>query len=88
MVSPHDRVEAPSSQVTERQALKTFGKRVRELRKARGWTQEELAEAADLHENYVSRLETGEQEPGLFVILRLARAFEMSAGEVLGHVRG
>lgn len=69
--------------MTERQALKAFGKRVRELRKSRGWTQEALAEAADLHENYVSRLETGEQEPGLFVILRLARAFGSTPGELL-----
>ena len=69
--------------MTERQALKTFGKRVRTLRKGRGWTQEELAEAADLHENYVSRLETGEQEPGLFVVLRLCAAFEVTAGELL-----
>jgi len=56
---------------------------VRALRKERGWTQERLAEGADLHENYVSRLETGEQEPGLFVILRLCRAFEVAPGELL-----
>lgn len=69
--------------MTERQALKAFGKRVRALRKDRGWTQERLAEAADLHENYVSRLETGEQEPGLFVILRLCRAFAIAPGELM-----
>jgi transcriptional regulator with XRE-family HTH domain len=69
--------------VRERQALTTFGKRVRTLRKERGWTQEELAEAADLHENYVSRLETGEQEPGLFVVLRLCAAFEVTVDELL-----
>lgn len=69
--------------MTERQALKVFGKRLRALRLERGWTQERLAEAADLHENYVSRLETGEQEPGFFVVLRLCRAFEITAGELL-----
>ena len=56
---------------------------MRTLRKERGWTQEELAEAADLHENYVSRLETGEQEPGLFVVLRLCRAFGVAAGDLI-----
>ena len=69
--------------MTERQALKTFGKRLRELRKSRGWTQETLAERADLHENYISRLETGEQEPGLFVILQLCRAFDVAPAELL-----
>jgi len=66
-----------------RAALEVFGRSVRERRLARGWTQEELAEAADLHENYVSRLETGEQEAGLLVILRLCRAFEIVPGELL-----
>ena len=56
---------------------------MRVLRKERGWTQEQLAEAANLHENYVSRLETGEQEPGLFVILRLCRAFGVTPGVLL-----
>lgn len=67
--------------------MERFGRRVRELRKARGWTQEELAEAADLHENYISRLETGNQEPGLFVILRLSRALKVGAGELLDMKR-
>jgi transcriptional regulator with XRE-family HTH domain len=70
--------------VQERQALEYFGSCVRNLRKARGWTQEELAEAADLHENYVSRLETGNQEPGLFVILRLCHAFGVAPNDLLG----
>lgn len=69
--------------MTERQTLRVFGKRVRQLRKERGWTQEQLAEAANLHENYVSRLETGEQEPGLFVILRLASALRTTPDALL-----
>jgi len=67
----------------EQAILRGFGQRVRELRKARGWTQEQLAEVADLHENYISRLETGEQEPGLFTILRLCRAFETTPDGLL-----
>lgn len=69
--------------MTERQALKTFGKHLRALRLERGWTQERLAEAADLHENYISRLETGEQEPGLFVLLRLCRALGVTSTALL-----
>jgi len=59
------------------------GRRIRELREARGWSQEQLAEAADLHENYISRLETGRQEPGFFVLLRLCRAFEITPAQLL-----
>lgn len=64
-------------------ALTLMGKRIRQLRKERGWSQEALAEAADLHENYISRLETGEQEPGFFVILKLCRAFEITPAVLL-----
>lgn len=64
-------------------ALRLLGQRIRQLRKDRDWSQEQLAEAANLHENYVSRLETGEQEPGFFVILKLCRAFETTPGTLL-----
>ncbi len=67
----------------ERAALRLIGRRVRQLRKQAGLTQEQLAEAASLHENYVSRLETGHQEPGLFVLLRLCRALSVPPGELL-----
>jgi transcriptional regulator with XRE-family HTH domain len=69
--------------MVERAALRMLGRRVRQLRKQRGWSQENLAEAANLHENYVSRLETGRQEPGLFVLLRLCRAFQLPPAELL-----
>jgi transcriptional regulator with XRE-family HTH domain len=60
---------------------------VRSLRQARGWTQEALAEKASVHENYVSRLETGRQEPGLLVILKLAAAFTIKPSELLDKKR-
>lgn len=67
----------------ERAALRLLGRRVRQLRKQHAWSQEHLAEVAELHENYVSRVETGTQEPGLFVLLRLCRALNIAPGELL-----
>ena len=58
------------------------------LSPAGGWTQEELAEAADLHENCVSRLETGEQEADLFVIVRLAYVFDLTPSGLLDTLAG
>ena len=54
--------------------LTMFGKTVRELRKARGLTQEDLAEMAHLHRNYVSDVERGTRNISLLNILQLARA--------------
>ena len=51
-----------------------FGRRLRELRKERGLSQEELAFRAGLHRTYVSSAERGERNVALINIERLARA--------------
>ena len=51
-----------------------FGKTVRELRRKRKLTQEELAAKAHLHRNYVSDVERGTRNISLLNILELARA--------------
>lgn len=60
-----------------------FGRRVRELRTARGWSQQRLAEEADLHEIQVSHIERGANEPKLTTILKLAKALRVPAGDLL-----
>jgi transcriptional regulator with XRE-family HTH domain len=60
-----------------------FGKRVRELRTVREMTQEGLAEAAGLNSVQISHLENGRNEPKLTTILALAKAFRMTASELL-----
>jgi transcriptional regulator with XRE-family HTH domain len=64
-----------------------FGERVRELRTERGWSQERLAEAADLNVIQLSNLERGANEPKLSTILRLAAAFRITASELLRSLR-
>lgn len=53
---------------------KRFGQRVRQLRLAKGLTQEELAERAGLHPTYIGGIERGERNLGLDNLLKLARA--------------
>ncbi|HGM5483854.1 helix-turn-helix domain-containing protein [Serratia marcescens] len=49
-----------------------FGQRVRELRKERGWSQEEFADKCGLDRTYVSGIERGVRNPTLEVINVLA----------------
>ena len=51
-----------------------FGLRLKELRDAKGMTQEDLAEKAELFRTYLSRIETGGANPALAVICQLAQA--------------
>jgi len=53
-----------------------FGKTIRRLRLARGWTQEELAHRAKLHPTYIGGIERGERNLGLDNIFKLARALD------------
>ncbi|MFA9476956.1 helix-turn-helix domain-containing protein [Phycisphaerales bacterium AB-hyl4] len=66
--------------------LDRFGTAIRRLRSERGWTQEGLANAADLHRNYVGDLERGKRNPTLHVVAQLADAFELSLSELLEDV--
>lgn len=61
-----------------------FGKAVRRLRLAKNWTQEQLAEHADLHTTYVGGIERGERNVGLENIVKIARALGVSPGTLFG----
>jgi transcriptional regulator with XRE-family HTH domain len=60
-----------------------LGRRIRELRKARGWRQLDLAEQAGINENYVSDLELGRKEACLKTLSTLAQAFGIKLDELL-----
>ena len=60
-----------------------FGKRLRQLRQAAGWTQEQLAEAAGITTTYTSDLERGTKVASLTIMLRLSRAFGVPIAELL-----
>lgn len=55
-----------------------LGRRLQNLRTARGLTQQQLAEAADLDRTYISGLEHGKENPTIGVLLRLAEALQVS----------
>lgn len=68
--------------------LKAFGLRVRKFREALDWSQDQLAEQADLHRTYISGLERGERNVSVLNILRLARALKTTPGKILDHIGG
>jgi transcriptional regulator with XRE-family HTH domain len=63
--------------------IAAFGRVVRELRVAKGLSQEQLAERANLHRNFVSLVERGLTKIALDSLYLLADALEMSASELL-----
>jgi transcriptional regulator with XRE-family HTH domain len=55
---------------------------VRELRTARGWSQEEFAHRAELDRTYVSGIERGRRNPTLDVIVGLAETLEVETADL------
>lgn len=63
--------------------LQGIGERVTELRKRLGWTQEELAEIADLTPQFVSYAESGKRAMRPENLLKLSKALNVSADYLL-----
>jgi transcriptional regulator with XRE-family HTH domain len=63
--------------------LVAFGRSVRETRKERGVSQEELAHLADIDRSYMSSIERGEQNVGLMSMARVARALDVTLSELV-----
>ncbi|HUA74136.1 MAG TPA: helix-turn-helix transcriptional regulator [Solirubrobacteraceae bacterium] len=68
-------------------ASAAFGQRLRELRAERGVSQDDLADATDVHPTAIGRLERGAREPRLTTILRLARGLDVEPGRLLDDLR-
>ena len=63
-----------------------FGKRLKQLRKKAGWSQQKLAEKASLSYNVITKIEQGAaKNPNIQTILKLADAFEISLDELMGR---
>ncbi len=60
-----------------------FGEKVREIRKDKGLSQEELAHKADLHRTYIGMIERAEKNITLVNIEKIANALEVNIKELL-----
>lgn len=65
-----------------------FAANLRRMREGRGWSQEALAERADLHRTYVSGLERGTRNPTIVVVGKIARALGVDAAELMKGGKG
>ncbi len=67
----------------KRDILIKFGDKIRELRKERGLSQEQLSFKADLHRTYIGMIERAEKNITLVNIEKIANALEVSINNLL-----
>ncbi len=59
-----------------------FGDRIKKLRKALGFSQEELAYRANLHRTYIGMIERGEKNITLINIEKIAKALNIEIKDI------
>ena len=59
--------------------------RLKELRKKKGISQLRLATDLNTTQNTISRYETGEREPGIDELIKIADYFNVSVDYLIGH---
>lgn len=62
----------------------TFGKRLKELRKEKGLTQEALAHIFNVSKTTICQYETIKQEPDLTLLVEISRYFGVTTDYLLG----
>ena len=70
-----------------RDVLVRLGKRIRALRDELDISQEELADRAGIHRNYISQIEGGKRNVSFYNVVRIARALRVSPSSLIDMIR-
>ena len=62
---------------------KILGENIRMHRRAMKWSQEKLAEKADLHHNYIGDIERGEENVSVDALMRIATALKVRLSDLV-----
>lgn len=65
-----------------RDLKRAFGQRVRQMREARGWSQETMNQHSGLHWTYIGQVERGERNLTLLSIQKIAKGFKVEMVEL------
>jgi len=69
--------------VSETEVLRHLARRIKELRRAKGWSQEELAERASMQRSYIADLERGHRNASIRTLVKVANALKVAVRELL-----
>ena len=73
--------------MSKKNILIAFGDKVRELRKEKGLSQEDLSFKADLHRTYIGMIERAEKNITLINIEKIAKALNVDIKELFDEAK-
>ena len=65
---------------------KAVGARIRELRMARGWSQESYADICEIHRSHMGEIERGEVDAAISTLAKLAKGLDITVSTMLKGV--
>lgn len=76
-------IEAGDNKKLRQEFTERLSQKLREVRKAKGMTQQELAEKTGLHLTYIGHLEAGKYHPTMFVVWKVAKALGIGIDDLV-----
>ena len=70
-----------------RDVLFQLGKRIRAFRQKMGISQEELADRAEIHRNYISQVEGGKRNLSFYSVVKVARALKVTPSKLIESIQ-
>jgi transcriptional regulator with XRE-family HTH domain len=83
IAKPQPKAAPPGGETPDGNVEDLLCRRVRELRKKKGWTLEEMSAASRVSRSMLSEIERGRANPTVVVAHRIAQAFGMALGELI-----
>jgi ribosome-binding protein aMBF1 (putative translation factor) len=66
-------------------AVQQFSQVLRQLREERGWSQELLAQRAEINRSYLGEVERGRAVPSLITVSKLANALDIRLSSMISR---
>jgi transcriptional regulator with XRE-family HTH domain len=63
-----------------------IGTRIRTLRSARGWSQEEFADICGIHRSHMGEIERGEKDVSISTLQKISKGLEIAISVLLHDV--
>lgn len=77
-----EHLDSNENRKLRKEYTKLLSEKLREIRKSKKLTQQELANKAGLHLTYVGHLEQGTYHPTMFVMWKISKALGVSINEI------